>query len=450
MNVIAEPIEKEFKLTDRQCDAIDVIAGPSTYILLFGGSRSTKTFTMLRTTTLRALAAPGSRHAVLRFRFSHIKSSVIYDTFPKMMALCFPGVGYKINKADWFCQFSNGSEIWFGGLDDKARTEKVLGNEYVTICLNECSQISYQAFLIMQTRLAQVVTYERGNKTYQMRLKFLCDENPPLKGHWSHKLFIDKVDPDTKRALKEPDDYDCIQMNPVDNAENLPPKYLEILQNMPKRQRDRFWLGIFGSENDNALWSESTIEKSKVDEAPETFVRIVIAVDPSGTTGEEETRSDDIGIVVAGLGLDGVAYVLEDLTVNAAPAKWGKLVADAWTRHEADRVIGESNYGGAMVEFVIKQANPVISYKSVHARSSKMIRAEPVSALHENGKIKLVGDFPDLEDELMNSTTAGYMGSRSPNRLDAFVFAIIELFPGLTRKPKKERKPLNIPTLNRM
>ena len=443
-------LDDSFALTDRQHDAIDLFGKDALYTLLYGGARSTKTFTILRAIVIRALGAPGSRHAVLRFRFSHIKSSVIYDTFPKMMGLCFPGVEFHINKSDWYCKFDNGSEVWFGGLDDKKRTEKILGNEYATIFLNECSMISYQAFLLMQTRLAQKVFYERNGERHELRLKFWCDENPPLKGHWTYKLFLQNRDPDTNRAIKDPENYSQLQMNPADNAANLPAAYLKTLDNMPKRQRDRFFLGMFGAENDNALWTEEVINKSKVDEAPDRFVRIVIAVDPSGATGDEDSRSDDIGIVVAGLDAEGTAYVLEDLTINASPKVWGEVIASAWDRHDADRIVGETNYGGGMVEFVIKQANPVMSYIGVHASRSKMIRAEPVSALHESGKIKLVGDFPDLEDELMNSTTAGYMGARSPNRLDAFVFAIVELFPKMTRKPAAEVVPLNIPRARRM
>lgn len=410
------------------------------YILLYGGSRSTKTFTTIRNIITRALIAPNSRHAILRFRFNHVKNSVVLDTFPKVMELCFPDVEYTINKSDWYAKLPNGSEIWFGGLDDKERTEKILGNEYVTVFLNECSQISYNSFLLIVTRLAQRCEYQRGGVTKEMRLKFLCDENPPLQGHWTHKLFIEKRDPTTRQPLAKPENYAALQMNPVDNADNLPAAYLDNLDGLPKRQRDRFYLGKFGSANDNALWTIETIEKSKVSEAPE-MARVVIAVDPSGASDDEEANNDDIGILVVGLGVDGIAYVLEDVTIKAGPATWGKVTASAYERHDADRVVGETNFGGAMVEFVIKTANPLISYKSVTASRSKMVRAEPVSALHEIGKVKLVGDFPELEDELLSSTTTGYTGAKSPNRLDAFVFAIIELFPAVVTitKPRKNR-----------
>lgn len=95
--------------------------------MLFGGSRSGKTFLLVRNVVMRALKAPKSRHAILRFRFNHVKASIIMDTFPKVMELCFPGVKYTINKTDWFAEMPNESQVWFGGLDDKERTEKILG-----------------------------------------------------------------------------------------------------------------------------------------------------------------------------------------------------------------------------------------------------------------------------------------------------------------------------------
>lgn len=438
MTTTAE-LSNSFKLTAKQRQAIKLFSSAADYILLYGGSRSTKTFTILRTIMIRALASPGSRHAVLRFRFSHVKSSVIYDTFPKMMNLCFPEIPYTLNKSDWFVKLPNGSEVWFGGLDDKERTEKILGNEYASIFLNECSQISYSAYLLVLTRLAQLCYYEKNGKQFELRLKMFLDENPPLKGHWTYKLFIEHMDPDSKKSLPNPEAYEAMLMNPADNAENLPASYIKILENLPKRQRDRFWLGKFGDASENALWSIEIIEQSKVDAHPD-LVRIVIGVDPSGADEDENINNDDIGIMIAGIGVDGIAYLLEDCTIKAGPATWGKVVASAYERHKADRVVGEVNYGGAMVKYVIQTANPDISYKAVTSSRGKMLRAEPISALQEVGKIKMVGDFPELEDEMLASTTAGYTGARSPNRLDAFVFAMTELFPSVGKKPKEKKK----------
>jgi len=439
-------MQKPFKLTSKQSEAIKLLGSDAIYILLYGGSRSTKTFTTLRTVMWRALAVPGSRHAVLRFRFNHVKTSVIHDTLPKMMALCFPGVSYHLDKTDWFVELPNGSQVWFGGLDDKERVEKILGNEYASIFLNECSQISYSGYLILITRLAQVCTYERSGQTLELRQKMYLDENPPSKGHWSYKLFIDKKDPDTNKPLKNPEDYASMLMNPKDNAENLSKSYLKALQNLPKRQRNRFWEGKFGDNTENALWTSDTLEQSRIDGLPDgvSLVRVVVAVDPSGASDDENENNDDIGIGVAGLGSDGIGYTFEDLTVKAGPATWGKIAASAYERHDADRLVAETNFGGAMVEFVVKTANPNVSYKSVSASRGKTVRAEPISALHETGKIKLIGNFDELEDELLAFTTTGYTGAKSPNRADWFVWAFTELFPGIA-KPIQDHEEITIP-----
>lgn len=440
----------DFKLTKKQDEALGLFGTDAMYCLLYGGARSAKTFLIIRTIIIRALAAPGSRHAILRLRFSHVKASVIYDTYPKVLALCFPGLHAPVNKSDWFATLPNGSEIWFGGLDDKERTEKILGNEYASIFACECSQISYSSFLILITRLAQKVFYTRGGEQHEMRLKMYCDENPPSKGHWTHKLFHEGKDPDTRRPIKNPGNYVSLLMNPKDNAENLPKAYLKELEAMPKRQRDRFWLGKFGDETENALWTTEIIERNKVsgDDVPD-MVRIVVPVDPSGADDDENKNNDDIGIGVIGLGTDGNGYVFEDLTLKAAPATWGKVATSAYERHEADRVIGETNFGGAMVEFVIKTANPNVAYKGVTASRGKTVRAEPASALHETNKIKFVGDFPDLEDELLSFTTTGYTGARSPNRADWFIWGVTELFPAMTKPVKKTPPPLHVPDLRR-
>lgn len=443
-------ISKSFKLTSKQVEANALIASKAMYILLYGGARSAKTFAFVRSIVIRAMASPGSRHAILRLRFNRVKIAIVYDTFPKVMALCWPGCPYNLNKEDWFVRFPNGSEIWFGGLDDKERTEKILGSEYATIFLNEVSQISHSSFLILVTRLAQVCTYERDGEIKELRLKMFLDENPPNKGHWSHKMFKNKMEPGGIKKLPNPEDYACMLMNPVDNKENLPEAYLGVLERLPKRQRDRFLLGLFADDTDNALWTPEIIEKHKVTEIPDkvSMVRVVVAVDPSGASDDENENNDDIGIGVVGLGSDGIAYVQEDLTLNAGPKKWGEVTASAYQRHRADRVVGEKNFGGAMVEFVIRTADPDISYKGVNASRGKVIRAEPVSALHETGKIRFVGDFPELEDELCSFTTTGYIGEKSPNRADWFIWAITELFPGLTQRTGEKKEPADPPRIH--
>lgn len=419
-----------FTPTLDQMKAIDLQSSNATHTMLYGGSRSGKTFLNMRTVLVRAMAHK-SRHAVLRFRFNHVKQSVVYDTLPKVMEICFPGVSEhcKLDKQDWFYRLPNGSEVWFGGLDDKERTEKILGQEYATLFLNECSQISWAARNMAVTRLAQQTP---------LRLKFLYDCNPPPKGHWTYKLFIEGVSPDTRRPLPYMQDYGALLMNPDGNKQNLAPGYIKQLEALPERQRLRFLLGQFADDSDSALWSVELLEQSRlVGELPD-MLRIIIAVDPSGCSGDEDTRSDEIGIVVCGLGVDGLGYIIEDLSGRYGPSGWGKVVADAFDRHQADRVVAETNFGGAMVGEIVRVARPGTPFTEVKATRGKVVRAEPIASLFDQGKVMLAGYFPELEDQMLSMTTAGFTGARSPDRLDAAVWGITSLFPALT---KKEREP---------
>lgn len=413
-----------FKLTPKQVEANKLLGSDAMHFLLYGGARSGKTFPIVRAICVRAIKTE-SRHAMLRFRFNHIKESIVLDTFPKVMKLCFPQVTYDLNKSDWYAKLPNGSEIWFGGLDDKDRTDKILGKEYASIFFNEVSQIPYGSIETALTRLAQ----KSG-----LPLRAYYDENPPDKNHWSYKKFIQKVDPISNNRLTDPGNYLFMQMRPEDNLDNLAPEFISSLKNLSGRRRKRFLDGEFADANPNALWSQETFDKHRImDGSLPDMVRIVVAVDPSGSDDEDNRDNDAIGIVVAGLGTDGNAYVMEDLTLKAGPATWGKVATSAYERHHADRVVGEKNFGGAMVKHVIQTARPNTPYLDVTASRGKVVRAEPISSLYSNGKVRHVGLFPDLEDELMGFTTTGFTGEKSPNRADALVWAISELFPGLVK-----------------
>lgn len=144
-----------FKLTDKQVEQQVLMAGPAMSVAAGGGARSAKTFGFCRGIAVRAMKAPGSRHLAARLRFNATIQSLWHDTFPKVMKLCFPDVQVRQDKAQWYWQFPNDSQIWFGGLDERERTEKILGNEYVTIFLNAASQVTYQHYTLITTRLAQ-------------------------------------------------------------------------------------------------------------------------------------------------------------------------------------------------------------------------------------------------------------------------------------------------------
>ncbi|QDX24364.1 DNA-packaging protein [Pandoraea pnomenusa] len=418
--------------------------------MLFGGSRSGKTFLIVRNIVMRALKAPTSRHLIARFRLNHVKTSIMHGTFPAVMAKEFPGVEYELNKSDMYVTFPNGSEIWFAGLDDKERTEKILGNEYATVYLNECSQIPWYSVGIVITRLAQkVMQVVKGAEDKLLKLRAYFDCNPPDKLHWTYLMFVRKVDIDTKKPVETPEDYVAFKINPHDNAQNLGDGYLDRLKALSSRMRARFLDGKFADANPNALFKEDDIEKWRVLDASElpAMVRVVIAVDPSGADDKDEQSNDAIGIVAAGLGTDGNAYLLEDATVLAGPATWGRVAAQQYDRHEADTFVGETNFGGAMVKFVLQTARPRTPFKMVTASRGKVVRAEPMSALFEQGRVRIVGQMAELEEELCGFSTHGYTGPKSPNRADAAIWALTELFPGVIRQ-KAEKKPASQPNYN--
>lgn len=426
-----------YKPTSKQSEAWDLLGGPAKHIMLAGGSRSGKTFVTCRAVAMRAIAARKSRHGIFRFRYNAVKESIAMDTFPKMMELCYPKVDYKINWGDLYATLQNDSEIWFGGLDDKDRTEKVLGKEYATILFNECSQIPHSSVNTALTRLAQRCEYTIGGVTKEMRLKAFYDENPPSQAHWTYKQFVRKIDPESGKGLVDPLEYAIMFINPGDNLENLPADYVRSLERMPARVRQRFLEGKFADITAGALWTIESIDQNRVLDGLPDMQRVVVGVDPSGSGDEENAGNDDIGIIVAGLGLDGRGYVLEDSTVKAGPKTWGSIAATSLERHDGDLIVAEKNFGGEMVRFVLKTARPTLTVKMVTASRGKVVRAEPISALTEDGKIRFAGTFPELEDELTSMTTNGYLGEHSPNRADAFVWAMAELFPGMVKdKPK--------------
>jgi phage terminase large subunit-like protein len=209
-------------------------------------------------------------------------------------------------------------------------------------------------------------------------------------------------------------------------AANLSLEYLRSLRSLPEKQRKRFFEGKYVAELDSALWTYELIESCRLNEGEALPEFKQITVGPSGASGTEDRRFDEIGIVVVGLIHDDIGIVLEDCSVRDGPHGWSRR-AVAFRRWKADRIVAEINFGGAMVEFVLNTADKDVSVRVNNASRGKHVRAELVSALYENRKIRHAGRFPDLEDQLTNFASSGYVGERSPDRGDALVWAITDL-----------------------
>jgi phage terminase large subunit-like protein len=198
--------------------------------------------------------------------------------------------------------------------------------------------------------------------------------------------------------------------------------------------------GILLDEVDGALWTREMLDEQRSGKVPD-LTRIVVAVDPPASEGK---AADECGIVVAGVVQDGPpqewrAYVLEDATVQGkSPLGWAEAVSAAALRWQADRVVAEVNQGGAMVEALLRQVDPMMPVKQVHATRGKGARAEPVSALYEQGKVFHGPGLADLEAQMCLMTPKGYEGAGSPDRADALVWALSEL---MLEKPPGRGRP---------
>lgn len=397
--------ECRIEKSEKQTEAVKLIAENET-TLLEGGGRSGKTFIILYILIVRCLLFPGSRHLIARFRFAHIKQAICYDTMPKVLELTGQKGSCFLNKSDWFYEFDNGSTIWVGGLDDKERTEKILGNEYASIFLNEASQISYDSYEMIVTRL---------NPPKGMKGKMIIDYNPPSIQHWGYKMFHKRKFPDGRPLPDE--DYVKILMNPKDNPHN-DPGYLKRLSQLSEAKRRRFMDGAYSLDG-GSLWKRAWIKYN--DDLPD-FHRIVVGVDPSGTID-----GDEVGIIVCGqttMGSTEMYWILDDFSLHASPNEWAKAVAAAYNKWQADVVVAERNYGGLMVEATILNAQPNLNVRLVNSSRGKIVRAEPISALYEQNKVRHRTMFNDLEDEMCIYEPGA---DQSPNRMDAMVFSMTEL-----------------------
>ena len=212
-----------------------------------------------------------------------------------------------------------------------------------------------------------------------------------------------------------------------DNAPNLAPAFIaEIVKQYEGTRLGRQELEAeLLDDTPNALWTREGIEACRVRQAPQ-LRRIVVAIDPAVSSGRD---ADETGIVVAGLGEDGLGYVLEDGSERLRPEAWAARAIALYRRYQADRVVGESNNGGDLVEATLRAVDRAVSYKAVRASRGKAVRAEPVAALYEQGRVKHRGAFPALEDQMcafasdFDRGRAGY----SPDRVDALVWALTEL-----------------------
>lgn len=229
-----------FKRTNTQKNATKlVVSSNAKNICAYGGSRSGKSFWIMRNILIRAGKCK-SDHLICRETFSSAKTSIWQKTMLDVLRICFPNLPITLNNSDYVATLPNGSTIKIAGLDDGRKIERLLGTEYSTIWFNESNQIPYPAVTKLRTRLAQ---------KNELKKVSYYDLNPTKTSSWVYQVFEQKINPIDGEMLSDPDNYLSIQMNVEGNLQNIDSEYLAMLQSMPELERKRFLDGEYDSDN---------------------------------------------------------------------------------------------------------------------------------------------------------------------------------------------------------
>lgn len=226
-----------------------------------------------------------------------------------------------------------------------------------------------------------------------------------------------------------------------ENAANLAQKFLHQVKARYEGTRlgRQELSGEIMDDVPGALWTRSRIDEHRItpDKLPD-MQRVVVAIDPAASSGDkaEEDGNAETGIICAGLGVDGRGYLLDDGSCRLGPAGWARRALALFDRHEGDRIVAELNQGGDMVKQTIRAVRDSVPFVGVRASRGKVTRAEPISALYEQGRISHVGAFPEVEDQMVLFTVNGIEGETTADRVDALVWAFTDLFPQLVIKNK--------------
>lgn len=302
--------------------------------------------------------------------------------------MCFPELKQRVkfNNSDWFLSFPNGSEIWIGGLDDKERTEKILGREFSTIFLNESSEIDWNSRNIALTRLSE---------KNDLRKRMICDCNPPRRSHWTYKFFIEKIDPITDK----PHDVKCasLLMNPKDNADNIDPDYItETLENLPFVLRKRFLEGEFWSDDTDIFqphWLRPGLTGG--------YIYTIQACDPAIS---ERDTADEAAICTIGVKSDGSIEEVETIHGRYGFNSLILNMISAEARHKPRYAGVETVAFQKAIEPVIRKEKPGTVWRSlddygIKSDVDKVRRAISISYLLERGLVTI--NTPALIKQLL-------------------------------------------------
>lgn len=385
----------------------------SRVFLLTGGRASGKSFAVATNAVCRCLSDAWQRVLYTRWTLVSAEKTIIPEFKAKIRLL---GSGNYFRATRFAVHCANGNGIWFSGIKAGSgnQTANLKSLEGVTTWIVD------EAEELVDPEIFHKIAESVRHPTTQNRIIIVM--NPATTAHWIYNEFFKRpgIAPDFN-GVRDDVRYICTDYR--DNLAHIPSDYLRMIERLRESDREAYdhrFLGRWVESDVRALFRRSWVEQSRVDRYPD-LDRIVVAVDPAASDGE---NSDACGIVVAGKqnGSEDI-YILEDATEVNSPAGWAKTVARLYRTNNADMVVAEKNQGGDMVrETLISAGGSFMNVRLVAAKKGKAARAEPVSALYEQGKVHHVQILPELEDEICDWIPD--RGMASPNRMDALVYAV--------------------------
>lgn len=374
--------------------------------LLLAGRGFGKTRTAAEDAAFYALEHPGARIAIVAETFSDGRDICIEGDAGLMSVLPNEAVA-AWNRSLGQLVLANGArfDLYSGDKPDQLR-----GPSHHRIWCDELAKYRYAQETWDQAMLGLRLTYTHTNGQLEQPKAVVTTTPRPI--------------PLLKQLVAD-EDVAVTVGSTYDNIENLAASFrAQILKRYEGTRLGRQELHAHILDDvPGALWQRKQIDDTRTTpgRVPD-FARVVVAIDPAMTSGED---ADETGIVVAARGVDGRGYVLDDKTCRLSPDGWARRAIGAYYSHSADRVVAEVNNGGEMVAHTLRTVDPLVSYKAVHASRGKRVRAEPVAALYEQGKVSHVGTFADMEDQMANFVPDEM--TTSPDRVDALVWALTEL-----------------------
>jgi len=384
------------------------LLAPSRYKGAYGGRGSGKSHFFAELAVETAFCRPGFRMVCVREVQRSLKDSAKRLIEDKIIGL---GLGKSFSVLHDRIDTPGGGVIIFQGMQDHtAETIKSLEG-FDVAWMEEAQTISARSLELLRPtiRNAESEIWASWNPRHP---------DDPIEG------LLRSVDPRENAAV--------VQANYTDNPyfpDVLKAERMDDFRHKPDRYA-HIWMGEFEPMALGAIWNRQTIHAGRRSEAPK-LDRILVSVDPAITNHQ---GSDEHGIVCGGVGGDQRGYILDDASTHGGPHEWATRAVATYDRFDADAIVVEVNQGGDMVAQTIRTVRPNIRIIEVRATRGKHVRAEPIAALYALGRVSHIGTFPELEAQMCQMTAAGFEGKGSPDRVDALVWLLTELFPKMTRK----------------